>query len=39
MASTSCLTLRKLAPFKAARLKMLNQTSIWFSHEAWVGVK
>jgi hypothetical protein len=35
----SCAGLVKLAPSMAWRLRMENQTSIWFIQEAWVGVK
>ena len=33
------MTSTKLAPLSAWRLKMLNQHSIWLSHEVSVGVK
>ena len=37
--SRTCCGEEKLAPAKALLARIENQTSIWLSHDAWVGMK
>ena len=39
MRSRTCWGEVKLAPWRAERLRIENQISTWFIHEAWVGLK
>ncbi len=38
MVAQTCRGSVALRPRSTARVRMLNQTSTWLSHEAWVGV-
>ena len=38
MAAHTCFGSVALRCFKTAAVRMLNQTSTWFSQDAWVGV-